>query len=167
MENTNDIQITTASADSLQRAGSGVRPKTRGLPDGSRCEVCGLVGPRANMGWSSVLFDPADQFHLRLVENMPQPFKSLLRPGHKVGFWAHVDGHGCDSETISPAEQPLNDPSATVGRDSSEGASAAPPGNSQTTSDELRHSNRGSLRWRTQDFRIETRREPPFAALTG
>lgn len=26
---------------------------------------------------------------------------------------------------------------------------------------------RRALRWRAQDFRIETRREPPFAALTG
>lgn len=131
-----------ASAAGLRAApGSGVRPKTRGLPDGSRCEVCGLVGPRSNMGWSSVQFDPADQFHVRLVENMPQPFKSLLRPGHKVGFWAHVDGHGCDSETISPAEQPLNDPSETVGRAASEGVAAVPPGNSQTTDDVTRHPN--------------------------
>ena len=120
---------------------SDVRPKTRGLPDGSRCEVCGLVGPRSHMNWSSVLFDPKDEFHLRLVRNMPEPFKSLLRPGHKVGFWAHVDGHGCDAETISPAEQPPTSPLESGGRGKSVSCAAALPVIFQTTDDVTRHPN--------------------------
>lgn len=73
----------------------------RGLPEGSRCEMCGLFGPRSHMGWSSVSFDPADEFHQRLVKDLPVPFKLALHPGARLGFWAHVNGHGCDAENES------------------------------------------------------------------
>ena len=98
---------------------------TNHLPDGSRCEVCGLVGPRSHMDWSSVSFDPKNEFHLRLVKNMPEPFKSLLRVGSKVGFWAHVNGNGCDAETILPAEIPPTSPSQAGGQGKSESCAAS------------------------------------------
>lgn len=61
-----------------------------------------------------------------------------------VSSWNWATVHGglyYDREEISPAEQPLNDPSETVGRAASEGVAAAPPGNSQTSDDVPRHPN--------------------------
>ena len=63
-------------------------------------------------------------------------------PSDHIGAWREMTANSSNgTNSLSPAEQPPNDPSETVGRDASEGASAALPGNQSETNGVLRQPN--------------------------
>lgn len=118
MNTATDILTEKRSGDSLHWAGSGVRPVIRQSVGGCGDEVT----------------------HVYDTTVMPPHPDKRCRCGKQTWRKSEIEMLELRLKTFAAA-QPPKDRLETVGLDSSEGVSAAPPRISQTTSDELRHSN--------------------------
>jgi hypothetical protein len=143
-----------ASAAGLRAAsGSDVRPKTRASDKSVRDravtvrltngqivvenKTCGILFSFPAACWP----DDSLSAHQRMWVNRLTPWWDMEQPQWSPTSQRLRDSCLAAIRKLFPTEQPLNDPSATVGRDASEGASAALPGNQSKTNGVLRHPN--------------------------
>lgn len=65
------------------------REGRKGPPEGSRCELCGCVGPKDRMGFVSREFDADDPEFVKQTEGLPERFRP--RAGRvRLAVWAHT-----------------------------------------------------------------------------
>ena len=59
-------------------------------PEGSRCELCGCVGPKDRMGFVSREFDAQDPEFIKRTASLPERFRP--RAGRvRLAVWAHKE----------------------------------------------------------------------------